>query len=381
MRIPIIDLGRQYRSMQAELDQAVREVLASGVYILGPRVAEFEAALAARTGTKFAAGVNSGTDALEMALRACGIGPGDEVIVPALTFMSTALAVTAVGGTPVLADIEPVTYGLDAEDAAARITPRTKAIIPVHLYGQVCDIDSLLRLARRHRLTVIEDCAQAIGAAARGQAAGSFGAAGCFSFYPTKNLGAAGDGGAVVASDKAVAKALALVRNYGTEDKLTYQGFGRNSRLDELQAAILLVKLKHLDRWIDARRERAGWYREAVAAAGLDGVVLPAERPGRRHVYHLFVVRVPKRDRILAGLQRQGIQAMAHYPHPLHQHSIYASQRSGQAPLPQAERICSEVLSLPVHPDVTRAQVDEVVSALKRLLTGSRKRATAGRAA
>jgi dTDP-4-amino-4,6-dideoxygalactose transaminase len=294
--------------------------------------------------------------------------------------MSTALAVTAVGATPVLTDIDERSYGIDPEDARRRMTRRTKAILPVHLYGQVCDIEGVRRLAAQRRLTVIEDCAQAIGATAGGQAAGTFGAAGCFSFYPTKNLGAAGDGGAVVTSDRRVAKALRLVRNYGTENKLTYVRYGRNSRLDELQAAILLVKLRSLDRWIQARRQRAGWYREAFAAAGLTDVRLPEELPGRRHAYHLFVVRVPRRDRILRALQQQGIQAMAHYPYPLHRHSIYAGQAAAGAPRPRAEQVCREVLSLPVHPGLAQGQVDEVVGALKALLRGSTRRPEAARA-
>ncbi|MDP3703936.1 MAG: DegT/DnrJ/EryC1/StrS family aminotransferase, partial [Candidatus Omnitrophota bacterium] len=291
--IPLVDIAGQAKALQGELEAAAKEVLASGSYILGKRVAVFEDALAKRCGCQRWVGVNSGTDALELSLRACGVGPGDEVMIPAFTFMATALAVTSVGATPVLADIDERSYGIDVEDAARRLTPNTKAIIPVHLYGQPCDLDGVLQLAASRKLQVIEDCAQAIGAAYQGKPVGSFGHAGCFSFYPTKNLGAAGDGGAVVTSDTEMADRIALIRNYGTTDKISYRTFGRNSRLDELQAAILTVKLRYLDEWNGARRERAGWYREAFAEAGHDGIGLPEELPDRRHVYHLFIVRVP----------------------------------------------------------------------------------------
>jgi len=367
-QIPFIDLVAQSRALQPELDTAVRDVLAGGRFILGERVAAFEDALAQRCGCRVAVGVNSGTDALEMALRACGIGPGDEVIVPAFTFMSTALAVTHVGAIPVFADIEEACYGIDAADAATRVTAKTKAIMPVHLYGQPCDLDGVLRLAKTHRLQVIEDCAQAIGATYRGQPVGSFGAAGCFSFYPTKNLGAAGDGGAVATRDQGNAERLRLLRNYGTQDKVTYTGFGRNTRLDELQAAILLVKLPHLEAWNDARRERAQWYRESFAQAGLEAVGLPAELEGRRHVYHAFVIRVPDRDRIQRELAARDIQTIVHYSKPLHLDSIYEGTAAGRGPLPIAERAAQEVLSLPMYPELSREAVRAVVQGVRDAL-------------
>ncbi len=363
-RVPFIELAAP-PAVQAELDAAVREVLASGQYILGERVRAFEEALAARCGCRFGVGVNSGTDALELSLRACGIGPGDEVIVPAFTFMATALAVTCAGATPVLADIDAASYGIDVEDAARRVTPKTKAIIPVHLYGQPCDMDALLRLAERRRLRVIEDCAQAIGAASRGRPVGSVGSAGCFSFYPTKNLGAAGDGGAVVTNDPAIAERLALLRQCGTRDKVRYEMFGRNSRLDELQAAILLVKLKYLDGWNEARRERAAWYREAFAQEGLEQVGLPQELAERRHVYHLFVVRVAERDRVQQELAARGIETMVYYRRPLHVDSLYADRPAMAAPLPRAEEAAREVLALPMSPALGRDAVAAVVRALR----------------
>ena len=372
MSVPFFDLSGQSRQLQAELEAAVKEVLASGSYILGRRVAAFEDALAKRCGCRFGVGVNSGTDALEFALRACGVGLGDEVIVPAFTFMATALAVTSVGATPVLADIEEASYGIDVEDAARRLSPKTKAIIPVHLYGQPCEIDGILQLAARHRLPVIEDCAQAIGATSQARPVGSFGSIGCFSFYPTKNLGAAGDGGAIVTSDEAIASRLALQRNYGTKDKVHYELFGRNSRLDELQAAILLVKLRHLDAWNEARRTRAGWYRDAFAQEGSEGIVLPQEAPGRRHVYHLFVVRVRERERVQQALAARGVHTMVHYPRPLHLDSLYQERAARAGLFPRAEAAAQEVLSLPMYPELSREAIITVVRALKDVVRGSK---------
>lgn len=369
MEIPLFDVAAQFRSLHAELEAAAKEVLASGSYILGERVAAFEQALAGRCGCRFAVGVNSGTDALELSLRACGIGPGDEVLVPAFTFMATALAVTAIGATPVMADIDEASYGIDVDDAARRVTARTKAIIPVHLYGQPGDLDGVLRLAGRHRLQVIEDCAQAIGATYRGRPVGSFGHAGCFSFYPTKNLGAAGDGGAVVTSDQGMAQRLSLLRNCGTRDKVRYETFGRNSRLDELQAAILLVKLRHLDDWNEARRVRAGWYRELFAQEGVSDVGLPQELPERRHVYHLFVVRVKDRDRIQRELASRGIETAVYYHRPLHVESFYAGRTAKPGELPRAEQASREVLALPMYPELGREAISSVVRAFKEIQT------------
>ena len=352
-------------ALQGELEAAVREVLASGRYILGERVAAFEEALAARCGCRFGVGVNSGTDALELSLRACGIGPGDEVLVPAFTFMATASAVTAAGATPVMVDIEAASYGIDVDAAARRVSGKTKAIIPVHLYGQPCDVDGVLRLAEQHHLAVIEDCAQAIGASFRGRPVGSFGVAGCFSFYPTKNLGAAGDGGAVVTDDPDIAERLSLLRGCGTRDKVRYECFGRNSRLDELQAAILLVKLTYLDGWNEARRARAGWYREAFAREGVEGVVLPQECPERRHVYNVFSVRVSERDRVRQELASRGIETMVYYARPLHLDSFYEGRAAKAGDLPRAEQAAREALALPMYPALSRDAVGRVARALR----------------
>ncbi len=370
MAVPLLDLTAQAKALQADLEAAVSQVIASGQYVLGKHVEEFEEALAGRCGVPVAVGVNSGTDALELALRALGIGPGDEVLVPAFTFMSTALAVSAAGATPVFVDIDEASYGIDVEDGARRVTPRSRAIVPVHLYGQPCDLDGVLQLARRAKLRVIEDCAQAIGALYRGYPVGSFGDAGCFSFYPTKNLGAIGDGGAVVAKEGEVAERLKLLRNCGTRDKVRYERYGRNSRLDEVQAAILRVKLKHLDRWNDARRERAQWYREQITYDRLEQVRVPVELPQRHHVYHAFVVRVPDRDRVHRQLASRGIQTGVYYARPLYQDSIYTAE--GGPRLPCAEAAAASVLALPLYPELRREDVMTVVDELKRVLAGTR---------
>ena len=374
MRIPFLDLTTRPDAAQQALKSAVGKVLEEGRFILGARVAMFEAALAKRCACRFAVGVNSGTDALELALRACGIGPGDEVIVPAFTFMATAVAVTSTGATPVIADIEARSYGLDVEDAAHRITRRTKAIIPVHLYGQPCDIDGVVQLARRHRLAVIEDCAQAIGAAVCGRPVGSFGTAGCLSFYPTKNLGAAGDGGAVVTNDPRVAARLSLLRNYGTRDKVRYVTFGRNSRLDEIQAAILLVKLRYLEQWNEERRKRARWYRERFAAEAIDRAALPEELPSRRHVYHLFVIRARERDRVRRALAARGVQTAIYYARPLHLDSIYGRHAARGAARPVAEQAAREVLALPLYPSLSKTAVATVAHELAGVLRSIRPR-------
>lgn len=359
-RVPALDLAAQHREIGPALERAAVRVLRSGTFILGPEVAAFESALARACGCRYAYGVNSGTDALELALRACGIGPGDEVLVPGFTFMATALAVTTVGARPVLVDVEPWAFGIDPALAETRVTRRTRAVIAVHLYGQPCDMAGIRRLARRHRLRVIEDCAQAIGARYAGRPVGSVGDIGCFSFYPTKNLGAAGDGGAAVTNDRALARRLALARNYGTVDKRRYTGFGRNSRLDELQAALLRVKLRRLGAWTRARRLRARWYRAAIRRAGLQNIRLPQELGGRSHVYHVFAVRVPRRDAVMERLRARGIQAMVYYAHPLNRASLYA----GTARLPVAERLAGEVLALPMYPELSHAGVEYVVQEL-----------------
>jgi dTDP-4-amino-4,6-dideoxygalactose transaminase len=364
--IPLIDLHGQYHALRAEIDAAVARVLESGWYILGREVAAFEDEFAAyltqgEGGPVGCVGVNSGTDALQLALWACDIGPGDEVITVAHTAVATAAAITLTGATPVFVDVDPATYTLDPAALEAAITPRTKAIIPVHLYGHPADLEPILSVARRAGLRVIEDCAQAHGATYQGKAVGTWGDLGCFSFYPTKNLGALGDGGAVVGADPTLVEQVRLLREYGWTPEARYvsQTSGMNSRLDEMQAAILRAKLPHLDHWNELRRTLAAGY----AAHLPPTLTLPVEWPGCRHVYHLFVVRVPDRDGFRRQLQAAGIGTGIHYPVPIHRQPAYAHLPGAAQALPHTEQLAGEIVSLPMHPLLTPAQVEQVAAA------------------
>ena len=354
--VPFNDLRAQYRALQADIDAAMARVLDSGWYILGKEVAAFETEFAAYCGTAGCVAVNSGTDALHLALRACDIGPGDEVITVAHTAVATVAAIRMVGATPVLVDIDPDSFTMDPVAAAAAITPRTKAIVPVHLYGQPAALDEILALAYSKNLRIIEDSAQAHGATVSGQRAGSVGDLGCFSFYPTKNLGALGDGGAVVGNDPALLEKVRLLREYGWSpaDRYVSQIEGVNSRLDELQAAILRVKLPQLDAWNARRQAIAARYDASLAHA----LRVPSACPARGHVYHLYVVRTPHRDALRAALTKQGIGTGIHYPVPVHQQPAY---RHLPAQLPVTEQIAGEILSLPMHPFLSDADVDVVI--------------------
>lgn len=359
MSVPFIDLTRQYGAIGAELEAAVRDVLRSGRYILGPEVAAFEREMAAYCGVAEAIGVGSGTDALLIALKAVGVGPGDEVIVPAFTFVATAEVVTHLGAAPVFADIEPERHGLDAASAERLITPRTKAIVPVHLYGRIADMDALGALARRHGLAIVEDAAQAVGAEYRGRRAGGIGRLGCFSFYPTKNLGALGDGGLVTTDDAALAERVRMLRDHGSRQRYFHEIPGWCSRLDAVQAAGLRVKLRHLDAWTVARRALADRYRAALAGLPLG---VPQEAADERAVYHLFTIRSERRDELKKYLDARDIGSAVHYPMPLHRQPLY---RAAGGSLPESERAAAEVLSLPLFPELTHAEQDEVISAVR----------------
>lgn len=361
MKIPLVDLVLQYRNIRREVDEAVQGVLSSGQFILGERLRSFEEAVAAYLGVRHAVGVASGTDALWLALRACGIGPGDEVIVPAYTFFATAEAVTQTGATPVFADIQPDCYGLDPKRLEARITARTRAIIPVHLFGCPADLAPILQLAAEHRLKVIEDNAQAFGAEHGNRKTGSLGDAGCFSFFPAKNLGAYGDGGMVATNSATVAEAVRKLRDHGSPIKHVPETIGWNSRLDELQAAVLLVKLRHLDSWNARRRSIAASYGELLA--GLP-VVPPREPSCVRHVYHSYVVRLAERDRVKSRLDAQGIANAVYYPVPLHLTKPYRQDAADS--LPEAERASRETLALPMFPEMTGEQVRTVAAAVRQ---------------
>jgi len=347
----------QYLSHRAAIDAAVRRVLDKGWYILGDEVRAFEAEFAAHVGARWAIGVASGTDALHVALRACGIGPGDEVITVSHTAVATVAAIELCGAAPVLVDIEPEYFTLDPAQLPAAISPRTKAIVPVHLYGQAAELAPLLDFAQRHGIKVIEDCAQAHGATYHDRRVGSWGDLSCFSFYPTKNLGALGDGGLVATSDAAMADRVRLLREYGWAERYVSHFPGMNSRLDELQAAILRVKLPHLDSDNARRAQIAARYDEALANSG---VVTPKRRGGATHVYHLYVARCPRRDELRSFLREQGVAAQVHYPVPVHLQPAYCGRGRVPAPLAETQRAAREVLSLPIYPEMTDAEIGVV---------------------
>jgi len=368
MSIPLTDLRAQYLSIKAEIDAAVARVLDSGWYILGQEVAAFEREFAEYCGAAACVGVGSGTEALHLALLACGVSPGNEVITVSHTAVATVAAITLAGARPVLVDVDTETYTMDPAALEAAITPRTKAIIPVHLYGHPADMAPILEIARRVQVRVIEDCAQAHGATYHGRPVGTLGDLGCFSFYPTKNLGALGDGGAVVSRDPALAEQVRLLREYGWTPQARYvsQVKGINSRLDELQAAILRVKLRHLDAWNETRRALAARYDALLPLA----VARPIERPGCRHVYHLYVVRVPERDQVRARLQAAGIGTGIHYPVPVHQQPAYQDLAPRPDGLPRTERLVDEILSLPMSPTLTEAEIAAVADAIWSAIEG-----------
>ncbi|HEY9869346.1 MAG TPA: DegT/DnrJ/EryC1/StrS family aminotransferase [Candidatus Obscuribacterales bacterium] len=360
--IPFIDLPAQFRSLRTEIDQALAPVFSSTGFILGPQVAEFEHAFAAYLGARHCVTVNSGTAALHLALLALGVGPGDEVITVANSFIATAEAISFTGATPRFVDADPVTYNLDPTKLEAAVTSRTKAVIPVHLFGQPADMDAILAIARRRNLKVIEDACQAHGAVYKGNRAGTLADAACFSFYPGKNLGAAGDGGAVVTNDEGIAETVSLLRDHGSRKKYEHEIIGHNFRLDTVQAAILKVKLKYLDTWNAARCQRALYYNHRLA--GLPDVVTPQVAPYCQSVYHLYVVQVPDRQRVQAAMQAANIQTGIHYPTPIHLQAAYKGLGHRPGDFPVSERLAGRILSLPMYPELTESQQDRVVDVL-----------------
>ena len=367
MTVPFLDLTRGYHRIRDEILLAVERTLESGWYILGQEVAGFEREFAEYCGTHYAVGVGSGTDALHLALRACGVKPGEGVVAVPNTAVPTVSAIVAAQACPVFVDIDPRTMTLDPEQlrrrlAASGASPRITAVVPVHLYGGAADMGPILEVAREYGLKVIEDAAQAHGVEYGGRKVGSLGDAGCFSFYPTKNLGACGDAGIVVTNDAGVAERLRMLRNYGEQSKYCSRTDGFNSRLDELQAAMLRVKLRHLEEWIRERRQRAALYTELLAA---EPIALPLEPPGERHGYHLYVVRSPHRDALQSHLQSRGIATIVHYPTPVHRQPAYLALGHAGGSFPEAERACAEVLSLPLYPELTEAEVRRVAEAVR----------------
>lgn len=379
MNVPLVDLHAQYLSIKPEVDAAVQRVIARSAFVGGEEVRAFErefASYCAASGQQQAAGekghlekslhcasCGNGTDALQLALRALGIGPGDEVITVAHTFIATASAISWTGATPVFVDIREDTMLMDPDRVEAAITPRTRAIIPVHLYGQLCDMDRIMEIAREHGLKVVEDAAQAHGARWRGVRAGSLTDAACFSFYPGKNLGAYGDGGAVVGRDEGLIAHIRMLANHGRQDKYLHEMLGVNSRLDNMQAAILRVKLRHLDDWSEARRSRASLYADALRGAPL---VLPTVHPEAQPVWHLFVVRIRDRDGLQEALAKEGISTGVHYPVPLHLQPAFESLGVPAGSLPVTEKVSAEVVSLPMYAELSDSQVGRIAELIKR---------------
>jgi dTDP-4-amino-4,6-dideoxygalactose transaminase len=370
--VPFVDLVAQYESIAEEIDRAFHEVTASAEYILGARVERFEEEFADFVGAEHAVGVGSGLDALRLGLLALDIGPGDEVIVPANTYIATAFAVSEVGAELVLVDCDPATYNVDPDAVAAALTPRTRALLPVHFTGQAAEMRPLLDLAASNGLEVVEDAAQAHGTLYEGRPCGSLSKLACFSFYPGKNLGAYGDGGMVTTSDPAVAKKTRQLRNYGERAKYDHVVKGVNSRLDGLQAAVLSVKLPHLPSWNEARLRHADAY-----TADLDDVgdlVLQQRSNSSTHVYHLFIVETAKRDELRDFLTERGIQTGIHYPIPIHLQKAYSDLGLGQGAFPQTERLAQESLSLPMYPELTEEQIRTVTDAIREFFASGRAR-------
>lgn len=364
MTVPFLDLKAAYLELQKPIDEAVSRVLNSGWYVLGPEVDAFEAEFADYCGTARCVGVANGLDALTLALRALGVGPGDEVIVPSNTYIATWLAVSAVGATPVPVEPDPTTHNIDPVRIKAAITPRTRALLPVHLYGQPADLDPILAIARQHGLKVVEDAAQAHGARYKDQRIGGHGDIVCWSFYPGKNLGAMGDAGAITTNDADLAERIAMLRNYGSREKYVNEVPGCNSRLDPLQAAVLRVKLKVLDEWTERRRAIAAVYSDKLADTGL---ALPQVPEWAEPAWHLYVVCSSRRDTLQATLKEAGVGTLIHYPIPPHRQQAYAKLGLEEHSLPVAEQLAGEVLSLPMGPHLTMTQAQQVVEAVERL--------------
>jgi dTDP-4-amino-4,6-dideoxygalactose transaminase len=360
--ISLVDLTAQYHSIKKEIDAAVLSTLESGHFILGPQVVKFEESVAAYLGVKHAIGLASGTDALVIAMRALNIGDSDEVIIPAYTFFATAGTVMSVGAKPVIVDVDPQSYQIDVNKIEAAITPKTKAIIPVHLYGHPAEMDPILAIARKHGLKVVEDNAQGYGAEYLGRKTGAMGEIGCLSFFPTKNLGAYGDGGMVVTNDDALAEHMRMLRAHGWKKKYYSEMVGYNSRLDAVQAAILQAKFPHLDEWNEKRRDLSKRYNEHLAPLG---IVTPIEREWAKHVYHLYIIRSEKRDALQAFLKQKGIASEVYYPLPPHLSVPCKKFGYKEGDFPHAEKAANETLALPLYPELTLEQQDQVIAAVK----------------
>jgi dTDP-4-amino-4,6-dideoxygalactose transaminase len=366
MNVPFLDLKQQYLAIKDEILSAVADVFESTQFVLGKEVVAFEAEFAGFCGARYGIAVNSGTSALHLALLAAGVGPGDEVITVPCTFVATAAAVVYTGAKPVFVDVDPVTYTMDATQIEAAITPRTKAILPVHLYGNPADMDPILQIARQHHLSVIEDAAQAHGAEYKGKRCGSIGDLGCFSFYPGKNLGAYGEGGLITTNDSELARKMRMLRDWGAEKKYQHLLKGFNYRMEGVQGAILRVKLRYLETWTEARRSHAAAYGRFLSESGL---TLPIELPGNRHVYHVYAVLTPCRQELMDSLNSQGVQTGIHYPFPVHLLPAYSDLNYSAGQFPVSESISSQELSLPMFPEMTTSQIEAVGQAVAKFNT------------
>lgn len=366
VEVPLADLKSQYRTLRTEILHSLDEVSEAASFVLGPKVAQFEKDFASYSNAKYAVGVNSGTSALHLALICAGVGNGDEVITVPMTFIATSWAISYCGAKPVYVDIDPVTYTMDPREVEKRITPRTKALLPVHLYGQMADMTPLLDISRRHGIPLIEDAAQSHGATYDGQTAGSMGFCGCFSFYPGKNLGACGEGGAVVTNDSEVAGRIKRLRDHAQDKRYHHDEIGFNYRMEGFQGAVLGIKLKHIEAWTEKRRSLAAEYGQKLAGLPLE---LPTESSGRRHVWHLYVATHPERDRIRTELEARGVQTGLHYPIPLHLQKAYKHLGYREGDFPVTERLARECLTLPLFAEMTSVQQSAVVDALADVLS------------
>ncbi|MBU1853238.1 MAG: DegT/DnrJ/EryC1/StrS family aminotransferase [Candidatus Omnitrophica bacterium] len=367
MKIDIFTFNRQYEDIKDEIRGPLEEVIKSGQFILGKDVGLFEQAFSAYCNMKYGVGLNSGTDALFLACLACGIGKGDEVIVVPYTYIATLLAISMTGAKPVLVDIDEETYNIDVSKIERKITNKTKAVLPVHLYGHPVDMDPLMKIAEKYNLKVIEDCAQAHGALYKNKKVGSFGDVSCFSFYPTKNLGAFGDAGMALTDSEEIKQRLISLRDYGRKGRYEHVIKGYNSRLDTLQAAILRVKLKHLDEWNEKRRKNAHLYTKLFKEKGLD-LVLPYEADYVKHVYHIYVVRIKNREEVVKQLMDKGIRTLIHYPIPIHLQAAYKELGYKKGDFPIAEKCCEEVLTLPMYPELGEQEIRYVVDTFSGFL-------------
>ena len=366
MNIPLVDLKVQYKAIKEEIDKAIQRVVHSGQFVLGPEVEAFESEIAAYCGTKYAVGVASGTDALQLALPACDIKPGDEVITTPFTFIATAETIAKCGATPVFADIDPKTYNIDPTKLESKISQKTKAILPVHLYGQPVDMRSTLKFAQKYNLKVIEDCAQALGAEYKGKRVGSIGDVGCLSFFPSKVLGAYGDGGMIVTNNTDIAERAEMLRNHGCKEKYYHLIHGFNSRLDSIQAAILRVKLGHLDEWIEVRRHKASLYGQLLEQ--IDGIKPPYVAPYSYHIFNYYTIRLNSelgRDELREFLGSQGIATAIYYPLSLHLQEVYRDLGYKTGDFPASEQAQEEVLSLPIYPELEDQQIEGLVGLIR----------------